>query len=537
MERFDYVIIGAGSAGSVLANRLTESGRHRVLLLEAGGHDWHPYIHLPIGYGRVYYDERVNWKYLTAPVPGLGGKQSYWPRGKVLGGSSSINGMVYVRGHPGDFDDWAAVAPGWDWDAVEPTFRRIEAWSGPPSQERGAHGPLGIADISGEVHETCQNYLAAAEAAGFPRNEDHNGAEMEGASLYQHTVAGGLRASAARCWLRPAKKRPNLEIRTWAHATEILFEGNRATGLRYTRGGARHTVAADVSVILAAGAVASPQLLQLSGIGPGEALSAQGIAVRRVSPHLGRHLQDHLGVDHIFRARVPTLNQRLRPWIGRFRAALKYLTSRRGPLSIGLNQAGGFVRSDPALTRPDIQLYYSPLSYTKAPPGTRPLLTPDPFPGFMLGHSPCRPTSEGHVRLASADPFAPPEIQPAYLSTEEDRSLMRRGSRLLRRISAQAPLAEIIETEMSPGVETEDDAALDAFARDNAWTVFHPCCTCRMGSDPATSVVDPRLRLHGAEGLRVVDASVFPNITSGNINAPVLMLAERAAEMILEDAA
>ncbi|MEM9146942.1 MAG: GMC family oxidoreductase N-terminal domain-containing protein [Pseudomonadota bacterium] len=536
MDRFDYVIIGAGSAGSVLANRLTEDGQHRVLLLEAGGRDWHPYIHLPIGYGRVYYDERINWKFLTAPVPGLGGKPSYWPRGKVLGGSSSINGMVYMRGHPGDFEDWAEVAPGWGWEDVEPAFRKLERWSGPPSQARGSHGPLPVSNITAEVHETCRNFLDASREAGFVEIADHNGTELEGTSVYQMTTLGGLRASAARCWLTPAKGRKTLEIRTHAHVCGLVFEDNRAVGVRYRQGGHEAEVRASRSVILSAGAVGSPQILQLSGLGPAAVLAAHGVPLRREMPHIGQHLQDHLGVDYIYRSRVPTLNQRLRPWIGRIAAALRFATSRRGPLTIGVNHAGGFVRSDPALERPDVQLYYSPLSYTKAPPGTRPLLTPDPFPGLMIGHSPCRPTSEGHVNIASSDPEAPPDIQPAYLSTDQDRAVMRAGIRIMRRIAAQPSMASIIDALLSPGAEEEDDESLDAFARDNGWTVFHPSCTCRMGHDPASSVVDPRLRLHGARGLRVVDASVFPNITSGNINAPTLMLAERAAAMILEDA-
>jgi choline dehydrogenase len=534
---FDYIIIGAGSAGSVLADRLSASGRHRVLVLEAGGSDLNFWIRMPIGYGKIYYDARVNWKYLTEPEEALGGKRSYWPRGKVLGGSSSINALVYARGHPGDFDDWAADgATGWGWDSVAPYFKRMEDWEGGADERRGAGGPLPVADIRGDVHPLCRTYLQAAREAHLPITEDYNGVQMEGASIYQITTKGGLRASTARCYLKPAMKRANVKVLTRAHVTRVLFEDGRALGVAFVRNGKTQVARARGEVIVSGGAINSPQLLQLSGIGPGEVLQPLGIETRRHAPAVGRNLQDHLGLDMLYRSTVPTLNQVLGPWWGKLRVGLQFLLLRRGPLTLSINQAGGFLRSRPELARPNLQLYFSPVSYTRAPEGTRPMMSPDPFPGFLLGFSACRPTSRGSIRIRSADPFAAPQIRPNYLSTEEDRMAMLEGAHFIRRLAETPALRAVTEAEIIPGPEAKGDEAMRAHIRDNAWTVFHASCTCRMGTDPETSTVDPRLRVHGVEGLRVVDASVFPCVTSGNINAPTIMVAERAADLILEDA-
>jgi choline dehydrogenase len=533
---FDYIVVGAGSAGCVLAERLSAGGRNSVLVLEAGPSDLNFWIRMPIGYGKVFHDERVNWKYLTEPVEGFGGRRSYWPRGKVLGGSSSINAMVYVRGHPSDFDDWeTAGATGWGWDAVAPVFRRMEDWQGEVSTLRGTGGPLTVHDQTGEVHPVCDAFFAAAGQAGLALAPDYNGAEMEGAAAYQINTRGGLRASAARCYLRPAMKRPNLRVLTRAQVTRVVFEDGRAVGVEYLRGGATHGARARAEVILSGGAVNSPQLLQLSGIGPGAGVQAAGIAVRRDAPAVGRHQQDHLGLDILYRAKVPTLNQVLRPWWGKLAVGLRFLALRSGPLSISVNHAGGFARSGPGLARPDLQLYFQPMSYTRAPVGTRPLMQPDPFPGFLLGFNPCRPTSRGEIVVRSADPLAHPAIRPNYLATAQDREAMRTGMRYIRRLAGAPALRDIIEAAITPGAGAGDDAGLDEYTRNNAWTVFHPCGTCRMGKDAAAAAVDPRLRVHGVAGLRVVDASVFPNVTSGNTNAPAIMVAERAADLILED--
>jgi choline dehydrogenase len=518
----------------VLANRLTEDGKHRVLLLEAGGTDRRFWIQTPIGYGKVYYDARVNWKYQTEPVPGLGGKPSYWPRGKILGGSSSINAMVYVRGHPSDYDEWAL--PGWSWSDVAPLFKRMEDWSGAPSEHRGTGGPLAVQDVSDQVHPLCQTYLSAAREMQIPSNPDYNGASMEGASIYQITTRNGLRASTARCYLRPAMRRPNLDVQTGAHVARVLFDGRRATGVAYRQHGRDLTATARAEVILCGGAVNSPQLLQLSGIGPGAVLQSHGVEMVQAAAQVGRNLQDHLGADALYRSRIPTLNQELGPWWGKLRAGLRFLALRRGPLSLSINQGGGFIRVRPGATRPELQLYFSPVSYTRAPVGTRPLMNPDPFPGFLIGFNPCKPTSRGHLQIRSADPFAAPEIHPNYLSTDDDRELMLEGMKLMRRFAETPAMKPIIESEIQPGTAVATDENLNDFIRDHAWTVFHACGTCAMGADPAASVVDARLRVHGLTGLRVADASIFPTIPTGNTNAPSIMVGEKAADLIREDA-
>ena len=536
MVDYDYIVVGGGSAGSALASRLSEDPAASVLLLEAGGGDDRFWIQTPIGYGKSFYDARVNWKYVTEPVPGLGGRRVYWPSGKVLGGSSAINAMVYVRGHPSDYDDWARDAPGWGWREVAPIFRRMEDFSRGGDAIRGAGGPLAVRDIATEAHPLCQIYLEAARQAQLSVNRDYNGAAMEGAALYQITVKDGRRASTARCYLRPAMARRNLTVLTRAAARRVLFDGARASGVAYRRGGGADEIArARRDIILCAGAVNSPRLLMLSGVGPGAALQRLGVALVRDAPHVGRHLQDHAGVDNLYRATEPTLNQTLGSLRGRLNVGLRYLVTRRGPLAMSLNQAGGFVRSRPDLDRPDIQLYFQPMSYTRAPVGTRPLMRPDPFPGFLLGTNPCKPTSRGFVALSSPDPAAAPEIQPNYLDTDDDLEAVVAGVRLARRLAATPALRAVIAEELEPGAGRADDDALRAYARETASTVFHGCGTCRMGRDPATSVVDERLRAHGVSGLRVADASIFPTIPTGNTNAPAIMVGERASDIIRED--
>ena len=536
MDSCDFVIVGAGSAGCVLANRLTESGRHRVLLLEAGGSDRNFWVRMPIGYGKTFHHPRLNWRYTSDAVPGLDGRTTYWPRGKVLGGSSAINAMVFIRGQREDYDGWEALGnPGWGWSDVGPVFRRMEDFPRGADEHRGAGGPLTVTDISGSEHPTCGAFIAACEAVGIARNTDFNGATQEGAGLYQITTRKGVRASAAAAFLRPAMRRPNLRVVTHAHVTRILFEGRRAIGVEYRVGDRVHRVGAAREVILSAGAVNSPQLLQLSGVGPASLLGNQCIPVVQALPGVGENLQDHLCIDYIYRANRPTLNSVLRPWWGRMAVGLRYVTTRSGPLSLSVNQAGGFFRSDPSRTRPNLQLYFSPLSYTRATPGKRQLMLPDPEPGFLLSVSNCHPKSRGQVRLRSADPLAAPSIRPNYLAAREDVEELVDGALMLRRIAAAAPLAAIVERELRPGVGVTSRDEMEADLCERAGSVFHASGTCRMGPDPATDVVDARLKVHGLAGLRVVDASIFPLLPSGNINGPAMMTGWKGAELILAD--
>lgn len=538
MTTFDYVVVGGGTAGCVVAARLAQSGRHRVLLLEAGGSDDRFFVRMPIGYGKCFYDPAVNWMYRSEAEPSLAGRRGYWPRGKVLGGSGSINAMVYVRGHPHDFDDWQAAGnPGWDFASVLPVFRGLEdAPHGDPAW-RGRSGPLHVKNIAREAHPLCERFIAAGAAIGAAHVGDFNGPDPEGVGHYENTIHHGRRTSSATAWLQPARRRGNLVVVTQARVTGIGFEGTRASTVAYARGGARTEVRATREVVLCAGSVNTPQLLQLSGVGPAKALRALGIDVVADCPAVGAHLQDHLCIDYLYRSRVPTLNEELRPWLGRLRAGLRYLVARDGPLALSVNQAGGFVRSRAGLDRPNMQLYFSPLSYTRAEPGVRRLLRPDPFPGFLLSAQPCRPASRGRIVLRSADPLVPPLIEPNSLSAPQDLDELVEGALLLRKLAAALPLAEVIAEEIAPGpaVATRDEIAADIRAR--ASSVFHPVGTCRMGPDPRNAVVDARLRAHGLSALRIVDASVFPSVTSGNTNTPVLMVAERGAQFILEDAA
>ena len=536
LGEFDYIIVGAGAAGCVLANRLTENGRHKVLLLEAGGSDKRFFINMPLGYGKTFYDPSINWMYKAEPDAGLAGQEDFWPRGKVIGGSSSINAMVYVRGDASDFEDWRSAGNvGWGWDDVLPAFKAMEDNEAGADQWRGRGGPLFISANDRDRHWTGKAFQEASVAAGLKPNPDLNGATQEGVGHFQLTVKNGQRNSASRAFLRPALKRKNLTVLSNALVTRIMFQGKRAVGVEYLQGGIAKQAVAKAEVIVAAGAINTPQLLQLSGIGDGAHLQGLGITPVHENRHVGRNLKDHQGINYTYRLNVPTLNDVLRPWWGKLRVGLQYLLLQSGPLSISMNQGGGFFRTNALRTRPNMQLYYQAFSTLIPKSNERPILSPDPFSGMSMGLSNCRPTSVGEIMAKSPDPLVHPRIIANAFSTDHDVQEMLEAVKFIRKIAAQKPLADLIEEELRPGPTVQNDSDLIADIRQRSGTVYHPCCTCRMSRDPTQGVVDPRLRVHGIDGLRVIDASAFPSILSGNLNAASMMIGWRGAEMALKN--
>ena len=529
-QEADFIIVGAGSAGCVLANRLTASGRHTVVLLEAGPRDRHVWIHVPLGYGKLFKDSRVNWLYATESEPELNGRIIYQPRGKVLGGSSSINGLVYVRGQPQDFDHWRQLGnTGWGFDDVLPYFRRSEDQARGESEHHGVGGPLCVSDAT-EPHVLCDAFIAAAEEAGVPRNDDFNGAMQEGAGYFQTTSRRGVRWSTARGYLRPALRRPNLSVVTEALATRVLFEGRKAVGVEYRRGAEIFVVRARREVILSGGAINSPQLLQLSGVGPGALLREHGIPVVAESPGVGEDLQDHLQVRMVLKCTMPiTINDEINSLMRRMGVGLRYALWRKGPLTISAGYAGAFFRTDERLETPDVQIHFITFSTDRM--GER----LHPFPGFTASVCQLRPESRGFVRIKSPDPAAAPAIQPRYLSTETDRRTNVEGMKRLRAIMQMPAMRPYVLAEHLPGPEVRTDDEILAYCREVGSTIYHPSCSCRMGTDPR-AVVDPRLKVRGLEGLRVVDGAVMPGVVSGNTNAAIVMIAEKGTDMILEDA-
>lgn len=536
MDNPDFIIIGAGSSGCVMAERLSASGRHKVLVLEAGGDDRRFFVQMPLGYGKTFFDPKVNWMYRAEPDPGLAGNVDHWPRGRVLGGSSSINAMVWVRGARADFNDWRdAGNPGWGADEMFASFRDVECAVVGDDAIRGRKGPLNLFVPGKTTHPLTRKWFESAQAIGLPLNPDFNGESQHGVGLFEFTIHSGRRLSAARAFLRPAMSRPNLRVVTGAQVTGLTFEDTRVTGVTYSRRGKTETLKAGREVILSAGSVNSPQLLQLAGIGPADHLKQLGVDVRIDNANVGRNLEDHIGINYTFRANCPTINQQLGPWWGKALAGMRYMLFRDGPLSVSLNQAGGFVRSSPDQSRPNMQLYFQAFSTVIPRPGERPILSPDPWPGFSIGWSNCRPKSRGEIMIRSSDPAEAPRITPNALSHEDDVAEMLATGKLVREMAAAKPLSECIEAELLPGPDIADDAAMIDDIRRRSGTVYHPVATCRMGPDPATSVVDARLRVHGVEGLRVVDCSIFPNIVTGNTNAAAIATAWRASELVLQD--
>jgi choline dehydrogenase len=524
---YDYIIVGAGSAGCVLANRLGASGKHSVLLLEAGPKDNHLWIHVPLGYGKLFKDKTVNWMYQTEPEPGLDGRTVFQPRGKVLGGSSSINGLLYVRGQHEDYDRWRQLGnTGWGFDDVLPYFKKAENQQRGADEFHGVGGPLPVSDTR-HADPLSDAFIAAAAESGIPVNPDFNGASQEGAGLFQTTTRHGRRASAAVAYLRPALRQGNLRVETAALAQRILFEGRRAVGVAYRQNGVVHAVRARREVIVSGGAYNSPQLLQLSGVGPADLLRQHGIDVVLDAPGVGHDLQDHMQVRVVMRARnTVTLNDVVNSNLRKMMMGLRYAAFRRGPLTIAAGTAGAFYKTDPRLATPDIQVHFLPFSTDKMGEKLH------AFSAFSASICQLRPESRGSLRIKSADPAVAPEIRINYLASEVDRTANVEGLKILRRILQAPAISPYVVDEMEPGPKVTTDAELLAYCRQRGSTIYHPTSTCRMGNDPL-AVVDQQLRVRGLDGLRVIDGSIMPDLVSGNTNAPIIMIAEKASDMIL----
>jgi len=526
-RNWDHIIVGAGSAGCLLAQRLTAAGR-RVLLLEAGGADRSFWIHLPVGYFKTIYNSKYSRLFDTEPSEGSGGRNVVWPRGRVLGGSSSINGLIYIRGQHEDYDDWVrAGATGWDYRSALPFFRRSECYEGPSSEYHGIDGELGVSELRND-HPYCQAWVQAGMEWGLPKNPDFNGASSYGVGSYQLTLQGGWRASAAKAFLRPALARPELTVHTRAQVTRLIFEGSRAVGVEWIKNGKSEQARCQGDIVLAAGALQSPQLLQLSGIGPAELLRQHGIPVVVDAPDVGQNLQDHYQARVIVRLkRKISLNDQVRSPMGLMRMGWQWLAHNRGPLTVGAGQVGGFAKTEYATDgRADVQFNVMPLSVDK--PG-------DPlhdYSGFSASACQCRPQSRGQVQIHSTNPFEAPRIEPRYFQKEIDRKTLVAGLEQLREIYRQPAFRDLWDLETLPGPNLTNRSQLWEFARHRGGTIFHPVGTCRMGSDER-AVLDTQLRVRGVQNLRVIDASAMPTLTSANTNAPTFMIAERGAEFLL----
>ncbi|CAG9264217.1 Choline dehydrogenase [Paraburkholderia unamae] len=530
---FDYIIVGGGSAGCILANRLTESGEFRVLLLEAGKADRSMWLRMPLGFAKLFYDPKYNWRYETAPQREMLNQRVYTPRGKVLGGSGAINAMIYVRGQRHDFDDWEARGnPGWGWNDVLPWFKRLESHYLGDTEWHSSSGKIRI--TRDPVHPICDAFFNACRALGHPANPDFNGEHLEGFGVYDINTRDGQRDSSCTAYLHPAMQRGNLVVQTDALVESVLFDSDRkATGVSVLIDGQRQRFAARREVVLSAGAVETPKLLQCSGVGDANLLQQHQIQVVHHAPAVGQNLQDHLCASYYYRANQPTVNDEVRSLSQQAGAMFQYLFFRKGVFATTV-KAGGFLRAGNCGPGPNMQVYFNPLSYVLPETGGMPRV--EPYSGFTIFFAPCRPTSRGSVTLTSPDIRVAPRIDPNYLSTDHDRAEAVAGSLLVRSLSATAALRSVTDEEIRPAADVTDEDSMLAFFRKQSGSIYHLCGTCAMGSDETRTVVSGDLKVHGIQNLRVVDASVFPNITSGNINSPTMMVAEKAADMILKDA-
>lgn len=528
---FDYVIVGAGSAGCAIANRLSADPNVTVALLEAGGKDRSPWIHIPVGYFKTIKDPSLNWMYRTENDDGLNGRALNWPRGKTLGGSSSINGLLYVRGQPEDYDHWRQQGNvGWSWSDVMPLFKRSESWEGGADTLRGACGPLSVSK-SKRSWGVVDAWVKAAQEAGYDYNDDYNGVSQEGVGFFQLTARNGLRCSSAKAYLAPVRSRKNLHIITNFMTHRVVFEDKRAVAVDGLRGDQAMRVRARHEVVLAAGAIGSPQIMMLSGIGAGAQLGAHGIDVLHENDAVGQNLQDHLQARPVYKCSMPTINTRTSGLVNMAKIGAQYALTLGGPMTMAASLGVGFVKTRPALKTPDIQFHIQPFSAQNPTNGV------DSFDAFTASVLQLRPESTGEIRLRSADPNEHPSIHPNYLATPTDQQTIVDGVRVARHICRQPSIASVVTEEHAPGkiIDDDDFEGLLTWARDTATTIYHPTGTCRMGTDDR-AVVDPRLRVHGVNGLRVADCSIMPTIVSGNTNAPAIMIGEKVSDMIKEDA-
>ena len=534
MNEFDIIIVGAGSAGIIAANRLSQDQNLKILILEAGPKNFHPMIKIPLGYGMTFYNKSINWNFYTSPQLHLDNRRLYCPRGKVVGGSSSINAMIYARGFPSDFRNWTYDNSSfWSWENIRKTFENMEK-NIILTDKENATSKIVVNNVSSQHHSILNNYFLGAKELDIPSVDSFNADNAEGVGHYDITTRNGYRWSAADGFLKDTLTK-NVKLTTQANVNQITVSDKKITGVKYSKKGRNFEVKAKIGVVMAAGSIKTPHILMLSGIGPSDHLKDFGIETKIDNPNVGSNLQDHIGIDYLYRSKVPTLNKSLGTVSGRIKSILEYLIFRSGPLSLSINQGGGFIRWKNREDYPNLQVYFNPLTYSVSHANKRPLLKTDKFDGFIIGFQPCRPNSRGSIRLLSKEINDDPLIDPGYLSNEKDLYDLECAYDFVKKISQTHSLDNIIDHPIGIDLVKSSAKEMISHFRQNATSVFHPCGTCKMGPDKDTSVVSNRLKVHGLQNLWVVDASVFPNITSGNINAPVMMTAYIGGNLISED--